>query len=298
MGVILHRTPRLKTPDLIACWPGIGNIGITAIDSLVAQFGAVEIGEIEPWDFFYPTRVIVNSGILQELIFPSNKFYSITSKNKDLLFFIGEEQPSNGENVYADGYKAYQMANLVLDVAEQFGCQRVYTSGAAVSFTHHELKPRVWAVTSEAFITRKMKSCDNIILMSEIEGKSEKGSINGLNGLLIGLAKKRGFESICLMGEIPDYLSGVPFPYPLASRSVLEIFARLLEIDLDYTPLDKMITQVDDLVAEIYRRLPPDIKEKIELRRYSSQPSSEHITRDDEIWLKEHLDEFFKGSNR
>lgn len=295
MGVILHKQPRLEKPDLIATWPGIGNIGIIAINTLRGQIDAEEMGEIEPWDFFYPKKVTINSGVLEELDFPFNKFYYKILQKRDLIFFVGEQQPTEGERVYAEGKKAYQMANLVLDVAEQFGCRRIYTSGAAVSYTHHELHPRVWAVTSQPSLTREIKSFGNTILMSEIEGKGERGSITGLNGLLLGLAKKRGFESICLMGEIPDYLSGVPFPYPRASRSVLSLLSKLLGIEIDYSPLDEMTQQVDEIISNIYEKLPVEIKEKIEQRKSGQIPDLDMITEDDEMWLKEHLDELFKG---
>lgn len=295
MGIVLYKKPILEKPDLIASWPGIGNIGIIAVNMLRGQVDAEEMGEIEPWDFFYPKKAVINSGVLEDLDFPFSKFYYKILQKKDLIFFVGEQQPTEGERVYAEGRKAYQMANLVLDVAEQFGCRRVYTSGAAVSFTHHDLKPRVWTVTSQESLTREVRAYGNTILMSEIEGKSEKGSITGLNGLLLGLAKKRGFEAICLMGEIPDYLSGVPFPYPRASRSILEIFGKLLGIEIDYSPLDEMSLQVDEIIKNIYERLPVEIKDKIEQRKLGLPPVSEIITEEDEAWLKEHLDELFKG---
>jgi uncharacterized protein len=295
VGVILYKTPRLQNPDLIAGWPGIGNIGIIAINTLRGQLDAEYFGEIEPWDFFYPSRAVIKSGILQNLEFPFSRFYYYKTRGKkDLLFFVGEEQPSDGERIYAEGPKAYHMANLVLDVAEQFGCRRVYTSGAAVSFTHHELRSRVWAVTGQPKLTREIRSYDNTILMSDIEGRTEKGNITGLNGILLGLAKKRGFESVCLMGEIPDYLSGVPFPYPRASRSVLEVLSSLLTVDVDYQSIDELTSQIDAIIHGIYDKLPLDIKEKIEQRKYAIQVKDEGITREDEVWLKEHLDDLFK----
>ncbi len=296
MGVILYKEPKLEKPDLIACWPGIGNIGIMAVNTLRGQLEAEEIGEIEAWDFFYPKRVSIKSSVLEDLDFPFNNFYYKILQKRDLIFFVGEEQPTDGERAYAEGKKAYQMANLVLDVAEKFGCRRVYTSGAAVSFTHHELKPRVWAVTSHAAITRQVCAYSNTILMSEIEGKNEHGSITGLNGLLLGLAKKRGFEAVCLMGEIPDYLSGVPFPYPRASRSVLEVLTKMLGVELDYTPLDDLSKQIDELIHGIYEKLPLEIKEKIEQRKISSLTARATITEEDGKWLKDHLDELFKGA--
>ncbi len=75
VGIILSKQPKLENPDLIACWPGIGNIGIIAINTLRGQLEAEEMGEIEPWDFFYPKNAIINSSVLEDLDFPFNKFY-------------------------------------------------------------------------------------------------------------------------------------------------------------------------------------------------------------------------------
>ena len=148
MGIRLYEEPRLEKPDMVVGWPGIGNIGIIAVDTLKGQCRAKELGEVEPWDFFYPRRVRIKASIVEDLEFPSNKFYYKKLEKKDLIFFVGEEQPAEGGRVYAEGKKAYQMAGLVLEVAEKFGCRRIYTSGAAVAFTHHALKPRVWALAS------------------------------------------------------------------------------------------------------------------------------------------------------
>ena len=294
MGIKLYKEPKLEKPDMIASWPGIGNIGLIAVDTLRGQLRAQELGEIEPWDFFYPQKVIIKGGVLEGLEFPGNKFYYKRLEKKDLIFFIGEEQPTDGGRIYAEGMKAYQMADLVLDTAQRFGCHRVYTSGAAVALTHHLLKPRVWAVTSRAELSKEVKSYGNTILMGEIEGRGGQGSITGLNGLLLGLAKKRGFEAICLMGEIPDYLSGAPFPYPRASKSVLEVLTDILGIEIDYSALDEMTLQVDDVINGIYEKLPSGVRERIEQRKSMVQAKPETITEEDEKWIKEHIDELFK----
>lgn len=294
MGIKLYQEPKLEKPDMIASWPGIGNIGLIAVDTLRGQVQAEELGEIEPWDFFYPKKVIIKAGVLEDLGFPSNKFYYKRLEKKDLIFFIGEEQPTDGGRIYAEGMKAYQMANLVLDVAEKFGCQRVYTSGAAVALTHHTLKPRVWAVTSSDDLNKEVKRYENAILMGEVEGAGDQGSITGLNGLLLGLAKKRGFEAICLMGEIPDYLSRAPFPNPRASKSVLEVLSNFWGIKIDYGSLDEMVVQVDDIIDGLYQKLPSAIKERIEQRKSIVQAKLETITEEDEKWIKEHIDELFQ----
>jgi hypothetical protein len=191
------------------------------------------------------------------------------------------------------------MANLVLEVAEKFGCRRIYTSGAAVALTHHSLKPRVWAVTSREDLIKETKSFENTILMSEIEGRGDQGNITGLNGLLLGLAKKRGFEAICLMGEIPDYLSGAPFPYPRASKAVIEVLTSFLKIETGYGALDDMAAQVDDIISSIYDKLPSEIRDRLEQRKLIIiQPETEAITEEDENWIKEHISELFKGGDK
>jgi proteasome assembly chaperone (PAC2) family protein len=277
---------------MIVGWPGIGNIGVITVDALRQQMEAKELGEIEPWDFFYPNKVIIRAGVLQDVEFPSSKFYYKKLADRDVILFTGEEQPSGRNRVYAEGGKAYEMANLVLDVAEKFNCRRIYTSGAAVALTHHSLKSRVWAVATERKILDEMKGYANTLLMSEVEGRDNLGNITGLNGLLIGVAKKRGFEGVCLMGEIPDYLSRVPFPYPKASQSVLEVLAAILGVSVDVTTLDEMAVQMQGVIANVFRQFPNEVRERIEQRKQAAQPGP--ITEEDENWIKDHIDDFFR----
>ncbi|MBI2869381.1 MAG: PAC2 family protein [Chloroflexi bacterium] len=298
MGITLYKEPKLDNPDLIASWPGIGNIGLIAADTLRAQTRSEELGEIEPWDFFYPRKVIIRSGVLEELEFPTSRFYYKRLARKDVIFFIGEEQPADGERMYAEGRKAYRMASLVLDVAEKLGCRRVYTSGAAVALTHHEIKPRVWAVGSRPELLTEARGYKNTVLKSDVIGKGDHGSITGLNGLLLGLARARGLEAMCLMGEIPDYLSGAPFPYPRASAAVVEVLAERLGVEVDFESLNQMSAQVDQVITGICEKLPPDIREKIDQRKQALRLQQEGITEEDERWIKDHIEELFKRGGR
>jgi len=296
LGIIFHSEPELHQPDMIVGWPGIGDIGIITVNALRQQIEAEEFGEIEPWDFFYPSKVIIRAGVLADVEFPGSKFYYKKLANRDILLFVGDEQPSGRNRVYAEGGKAYEMANLVLDVAEKFDCRRIYTSGAAVAITHHSLKSRVWAVATERKLLAEMKGYANTLLMSEVEGRNNLGNITGLNGLLIGIAKKRGFEGVCLMGEIPDYLSRVPFPYPKASQSVLEVISAILGVSVDITTLDSMAAQMQGVITNVFRQFPDEVRERIEQRKQVAQPGP--ITEDDEKWIKDHIDDFFRQEEK
>jgi len=297
MGVRLYREPELESPVMVASWPGIGNIGIIAVDTLRNLLGAEELGEIEPWDFFYPKKVIIRNGELKDVEFPASKFYFKRTGETDLLFFIGEEQPSDGGRTYAEGKKAYQMANLVLDVAQKFRCKRLYTSGAAVAPIHHTARPKVWAVPNTKSLITEVKTYENTILMSEIEGRGGQGNITGLNGLLLGVARKRGIEAVCVMGEIPVYLQGFPLPYPKASKAVLEVLTAALGIEIDMDRIAGFIEQSDSQIEQLYEKFPPEIKDQLDKLKYVSyaQPTEPTpITEEDKKRILEDIDKFFK----
>ena len=302
MGIKLHKKPKLKNPNMIIGWPGIGNIGLIAIDTLRELTKAEEIGEIESYNFFLPTKVVIKSGLLEDLVFPSNKFYYRRLEEKDLIFFIGEEQPrKHSTSEYAEGEEAYHMANLVLDVAEKFGCQRVYTSGAAVSLMHHTMRSRVWAVPNTERLIGEIKQYSNVIVMSEIEGRGGQGYISGLNGLLLGVAKKRGVEGICLMGEIPIYLQGLPITYPKASKSVLEVFREVLGINIDLSQFDQIVQKGEKNIEKFYSQIPPEMRsqlEKLKEMNYIKSTELKPMTEENRKRLWEEISEFLKKGEK
>jgi proteasome assembly chaperone (PAC2) family protein len=304
VGINLYKEPDLKNPVMFCGWPGIGSIGIYAIESLREALNAEEFGEIEPWDFFNPRKVLIERGLLKDLEFPSSKFYFQRIRKRDLIFFIGQEQPAEVRVRYAEGKKAYQMANLVLDIAEKFGCRRVYTSGAAVTQIHHTAKPRVWAVPNKQSLIKEIKQYENTTVMSETEAKSSQGTITGLNGLLLGVAKKRGMEAICLMGEIPYYLQGAPWPYPKGSKSVLEVLAKILDVKIDLSQLDKLAQTIEANIEEFLESLytseaiPPQVRDEIEKLRYARPAEPGPITEEEQKEMMKHLDELFREGGR
>ena len=297
MGIQLYREPELNNPIMLACWPGIANIGIMAFDSLRVELDMEELGEIEPWDFSYPSKVIISNGEIKDLEFPSSRFFFKRTGSKDLIFFIGEEQPTDARRAYAEGEKAYQMANHVLDVAQRFGCTRVITSGAAVAPIHHTAKPRVWAVPNTKNLIGEIRKYPNTILMSDIEERGGEGNITGLNGLLLGVARKRQMDAICLMGEIPIYLQGFPFPYPKASKSLMEILGAVLEIDIDMSAIDALITNHEREIDHLYARFPDEIREQLDKLKdvvYGETSEPGPITEEDKRRILEDIDKFFE----
>ena len=113
MGLQFSSEPHCDKPVLLVGWPGIGNVGIIAVDGLRKAVGAEPIGEIEPWDFFYPSKATFKGGVLEEMAFPRNTFYHARHEGRDLLFFVGDEQPGiAGEGHGDDGALPQATAEL------------------------------------------------------------------------------------------------------------------------------------------------------------------------------------------
>jgi proteasome assembly chaperone (PAC2) family protein len=295
VGITYFREPQLENPILVASWPGIANIGLLAVETLNDQLQTEELGEIEPMEFFYPKKVVIHNGELRDLEFPTSRFYYKRLKERDIIFFIGDEQPAEGGRAYAEGTKAFKMASMVIDVAEKFGCRRIYTSGAAVSAIHHTHDPRVWAVPNSRSLIDEIKRYKNTVIMSEIEERQGQGSITGLNGLTLGVARQRGIDAICLMGEIPVYLQGFPLPYPKATRAVLEVFGQVLGFDIDLREMDELVTRTEEETEQLFANFPPEVREQIDKLKsiIPAKPAARPITEEDKKKILEDIDKLF-----
>jgi len=186
---------------------------------------------------------------------------------------------------------------MVVDVGLDFGCTRIFTSGAAVSPIHHTMRPRVWAVPNSKKMINEMKGYENTVLMSDVEGREGQGSITGLNGLLLGVARKRGLDAVCMMGEIPIYLQGFPIIYPKASKSVLEVLSNILKVNVDLSVIDEFAIRVEREIDGLYEKMPPEIKEQLDKLKHASyigQAEAASITEDDKKKIMEDIDKLFK----
>ncbi len=294
MAVKLYRQPELKQPIMLCAWSGIANVGLVAVNTIRRFMRAEEFGQIEPYGYFDPTHVVIANGLIEDMQFPTTRFFSHRRPDRDLVFVVGQRQPEDAE-------KAYEMASEVLDVAERLGCRRVYTSGASVTAIHHTAKPRVWAVPNNRRLIPEIRRYGNTVLMSEVDGPDGQGSITGLNGLLLGVAQSRDLEAVCLLGEVPYYLQGAPWPYPKASISVLEVLGGLLNIPFDLTELRQSAVRVEASIDQILEtlagaeELPDQVREEMDSLRHPGRADLGPITAQEQQEMLDHLDELFGG---
>jgi proteasome assembly chaperone (PAC2) family protein len=235
--VIFDKEPRLKEPYMVAAWPGMGGVAIIAARYLAEKLGAEEFGRIAPEGFFDISGVLIEDSIVKDIEFPDNNFYvAINKGGRDWIIFIGEVQPA---------VNAYRLANVIMDVAQKFKASRLFTFAAAPTHIYHTKKPRVLTAVTDPDLAPKSKK-------HEISPLKE-GSISGLNGLMLGVAKERNVDSICLLGEIPIYTTNIA--NPRSSKTVLEVLSEITGLELNLDDIDHWATETDEQIEEKINQL-------------------------------------------
>jgi len=230
----LYARPKLNSPNMLAAWPGIGNVSIIVAQYLLGKLDFRELGEIEASNFFDPIGVLAKDSVVEAPQFPQCKFYYLKNKGglSDTILFIGDDQPAT---------KSYELANCVVDVALKFQAKRIYTCAAALTRIHHTEQPRVWGVATNPDMSPEL----------EKYGLRQRGNlhISGLNGLLLGVAKERNIEGICLLGEVPVYVTRMP--NPMAALAITKVLTTMLDIDVDLTELGQQASEARERIKQV-----------------------------------------------
>ncbi len=276
-AVRFYREPELRNPSLVAAWPGMGGVAIVAARYLREKLGAHQLGVIEPYDFFDPTLVLVHQGITRELEFPENRLWFWESgAGNDLVILTAESQPASG---------SYRLANLVLDISQRFNAKRVYTFAAAPTHMYHTKTPRVLGAATSPKLIPELKKHGIALL--------EEGTISGMNGLLLGVARERNIDGICLLGEIPIYTTQIA--NPRSSKAVLEVFSELSGVQIDLSEIDEWAKRTDLEIEGHIERLKESYGEEIKgLIDYFEQLKGQASAEERETQLEYRTEELFK----
>ena len=221
---------------MVAAWPGMGYLAKISADYLRKRLKAKPFAEIN----YYQNAVIYKDG-LAELTPIKHRFYFTTQPN--LIICVGEAQPSTPE-------EAFRLARSVVGVAKRFNVRCIYTMAAYPS--DYDREPQVFGVYND-------EALKDVLQGHKIRLLEGEGTINGLNGILIGVAGNNGIEGVCLLGEI-RYAN---VPQHLSSKAVLDKLTAIIGVEIDTHLLEKRAKRVD---ASIQRRL-RQYQESEELKR-------------------------------
>ena len=246
MEIRCSHEPAFKEPVLIAAWPGMGYLAKISADYLRRRLNAKKFAEVK----FFQNAIIYKDS-LAELPSIRHRFFAVP--DKDLMICVGDAQPSTPE-------EALRLAEKIVDFAKRFHIKRIYTMAAYPSDYPDE--PRVYGVFTDESLREELERHG----VDFIEGE---GAVNGLNGVLIGVAKSKGIDGVCLMGEI-RYAN---VPQHLSSKAVLERLTSILGIEIDMAQLEKRAEKIDASIRKSldeFQDYSEDIKKEEKKIRYIS----------------------------
>ena len=223
-------TASLKDPVLIEGLPGLGLVGKIATRYLIKQLKAEKLAYL--YSPHFPYFVLVNKKGSVRLLRGTFYFWKNKNGKNDLLFFTGDSQAQTIEG-------QYEISARILDFAVQNNVKLIVTIGGYR--TEAKDKPKVIAAATNPEILNKTLQAQAAV--------SPSGSpIVGSAGLILGLARFKKVDALCLLGETRGYL-----PDPKAAKSVLETLQSLLNIDVDLKGLDEEIAKAEKMVTRLQK---------------------------------------------
>ena len=199
--------PHLEEPIFIEGLPGLGNIGMIAAGHLIESTDAKVFAEL--YAPYFPDYVIVNKdGTCRP---PRYQFYAAKTEKSHYIILTGDSQPS-----IEDALAHYDLCDEIVNFAEKHGSKFIVTMGGVST-----PKPG-----GEVYIAATSEKLAQKHLDKGVKIYSE-GRIIGATGILLGLAKRRGLQGICLLGATTGFGAerGV-------ALSLFKILTRILEADI------------------------------------------------------------------
>lgn len=225
IDVQMLKSPILYNPVLVCGLPGSGFVGKVAVEHLITELKAEIFGIIYSYNF--PPQVLIRPDGTIDII--KNELYYWKSNNKthDLIIYTGDSQPIiQGAD--------YEIADRVLEVSNNLGVRKVFTLAAYITGSFVK-EPKVYGTGTDIKIIEDLMK-HGVVKMSE-------GTITGMNGLIVGLAKIKGMQGISLLGETSGYIVDAN-----ASRAVLKTFMDIMNLEIDMSNLTKRVKNTESLV--------------------------------------------------
>jgi uncharacterized protein (TIGR00162 family) len=178
-------SPTLRKPVFVQGLPGFGNIGKIAAYFLVKFCNAKPFTELYSPSF--PDYASVTSKGICRL--PHYEFYAGHVQKDDFIIMSGDTQPS-----FEDVLAHYDLCDSILDYVQKQDCSLIVTIGG-IPIT--EEKAQVYVAATSPRLANEFKEKGAALYT--------KGRIVGPTGLMLGLAKERGLEGICLLGPTSGF---------------------------------------------------------------------------------------------
>jgi len=238
---------------LVCGLPGMAYVGKIPVDYMIQQLKAELIGEV--YSKHFPPYVIIGKDGLVELL--RNEIHCLDNDSGRFIVFLS----GNAQAFSPEGQ--YEMVEKVLDWAIEKNVKRVISIAALVTDRPFE-NPSVYCSTTSVSLLEEAKALGVQPL--------DQGIIGGENGLIIGLARKKNVDGICLLTETHGYQTptGEYVMDPRTAPATLNVLTKLLNLKVDMEPMEKRITQMDEAFAKMAEF---DRRVREEIQQTSKKPS-------------------------
>jgi len=220
----------LNNPILIEGLPGLGLVGKIAIRHLVNQLKAEKFAYL--YSPHFPYFVYVSRKGSVRLLRGTFYFWRDKNGKNDLILFTGDSQAQTIEG-------QYEISDCILDFAKQHDTKLIVTIGGYRMEAKD--KPKVIAAATSSELLNNALQAKAVVSPME-------SPIVGTAGLILGLARFKKIDALCLLGETRGYL-----PDPKAAKSVLEILKAMLTLDVDLNGLDEEIAKAEKIVSRLQK---------------------------------------------
>ncbi|WP_456474025.1 PAC2 family protein [Candidatus Pyrohabitans sp.] len=249
------KKPKAKHGRLIQGLLGVGQVGLMAGRQLIDSLGAEKIANIYSVYFLYPNVALPGIVYEDENLVDLHKDEIYYDEKNEIFILTGIYQGTTPESYY-------NLAHTILKFCEEVGVKEIYTLGGYGTGAKVK-EPRTYGVVSEEK-TRGILEKAGIPLL-----EAPKGTLGatGLAGILIPLAEKNGFSSVCLLAETQGM-----YPDPRASKAAVQALSKLMGIEIPTRELDEQIEAMEKefekmeeyarQLAEMYKA-PPKGEERL-----------------------------------
>jgi uncharacterized protein len=247
-----EKVPELRSPVMICGFPGSGFVGKLAIDHLIQELRAKHLADIYSTSF--PPQILVRHDGTSDLI--KNSIFYFEDSGPDptsLLLLTGDSQPANPDSEYL-------LAEEILDLAAKFDPRQVFTLAAYITGVFID-KPRIFGTATHSDIVKTFQE-KGVLAM-------DGGSITGMNGVMIGIAKMRGMRGVCLLAETSGYVVDAK-----SSKSLLETLLSIIGMKVDMTNLEKRAKDTEALIQTIEQQIAGRTGRMVEGAQPPSQSTS------------------------
>ncbi len=205
--ILILSKPKLNNPVFIEGLSSFDGLGQRVTQMFIEHSKAEKFAEL--YSPYFPDFVVAEDNGLCHL--PRYEFYTNEGYHPDTILMTGDVQPIPD---YTPAY--YDVFNTVFNFAVELGCRRFVTFG---NFMSRKLEREVYVTSTSSKLSNS--------LIEKLGGKLfSKGRIDGLIGMVLGLARQHNLQGICILGASTE---GTPFE--TMSSPVFDYLLKVLEFE-------------------------------------------------------------------